>query len=507
MPIKTIRLYFAVACKTVTLYSYLWAYLVQIRMIKSVTLIAVVTLTLLVLTSQAASADPGEVLITSNYPVTLVYEGLPQRIPLKAAEGATVCAPPVQYVDVDTRLRFVGWNWTIRDPCITLRGIKALVAVYRAEYLVVIDSELEMLRRSLWVEEGTVLELVAPQLHYESEGVRLRFVRWSVGENPFNASNRIYVSRPLRIEAVYVREYYVLGVSPYTTVNGSGWYRAGQTVLLSAPTEIQLSEGVRLVLTGWESIGSVPAIVSRVVSNVAVLEVRGPHVIRPLYELQYHVRISGPRGAVYDGWATAGEKVRVSVEGYVVLRENEVRLRFAGWNDSALPQQQSFEVEVRAPLRAEAIYVKQYYVEVRGRYGAGGTGWYDEGAVATLTAVPNPPGNVFFRPKLVGFTGSLGPLENKNGAVKVRVDGPIRVEAVYATEPEWVNIGLLAAAVAGSGFLVLYRPKRREGAASEAKSRKREEVISLRLCSKGHEVPMDASVCPECGEVLRPVQS
>jgi hypothetical protein len=78
MPIKTTRLYFAVACKTVTPYSYLWAYLVQIRMIKSVTLIAVVMLTLLVLASQAASADPGEVLITSNYPVTFVYEGLPQ---------------------------------------------------------------------------------------------------------------------------------------------------------------------------------------------------------------------------------------------------------------------------------------------------------------------------------------------------------------------------------------------------------------------------------------------
>jgi hypothetical protein len=247
--------------------------------------------------------------------------------------------------------------------------------------------------------------------------------------------------------------------------------------------------------------------VNRVVSNVAVLEVRGPHVIRPLYEVQYRVTFSGPRGAVYDGWVTAGEKVRVSVEGYVVLRENEVRLRFAGWKDSALPQQESLEVEVRAPIRAEAVYVKQYYVEVRGRYGAGGTGWYDEGSEATLTAVPNPPGNVFFRPRLAGFAGSLSPIENKNDAVKVRVDGPIRVEAVYATEPEWANIGLFAAAVVGSGFLVLYRPKRREGAASEAKSRKREEVISLRLCSKGHEVPMDASVCPECGEVLRPVQS
>jgi hypothetical protein len=244
--------------------------------------------------------------------------------------------------------------------------------------------------------------------------------------------------------------------------------------------------------------------VSRVVSNVAVLEVRGPHVIRPLYEVQYRVTFSGPRGAVYDGWVTAGEKVRVSVEGYVVLRENEVRLRFAGWNNSALPQQESFEVEVRAPLRAEAIYVKQYYVEVRGRYGAGGTGWYDEGSEATLMAVPNPPGNVFFRPRLNGFIGTLGPLEHKNGVVRMRVDGPIRVEAVYATEPEWVNIGLFAAAVAGSGFLVLYRPKRKEGAASEVKSRKREEVILLRLCSKGHDVPMDASFCPECGEVLYP---
>jgi len=469
-------------------------------------LTAIGTLLVLVLTSPAVGAEPGHVLITSNHPVTLLYEGLPERTPLRAAEGTTVCAPPVQYVDVDTRLRFVGWNWTLRDPCVTLMGFSALVAVYRAEYLVVVDSELEALRRSLWVEEGTVLELEAPQLHYESEGVRLRFVRWSIGENPFNASNRVYVSRPLRIEAVYEREYYVLGVSPYTTVNGSGWYRAGQTVLLSAPMEIQLSEDRRLVLREWESIGSVPAIVGRTVSNVAVLEVRGPHVIRPVYELQHRVTVTGPRGVVYDGWVTDGEKVRISVDGHVVLRENEVRLRFAGWNTSALPQQESFEIEVRAPVKAEAFYVRQYYVEVRGRYGTGGTGWYDEGSEALLTAVPNPPGNVFFRPKLAGFVGTPGLLEHRNGAIRLKVDGPIRVEAVYTTEPEWVNIGLLVAAVAGTGTLLFYSPKRGRGATPEAKSGKREEVISLRLCSKGHEVPMDATVCPECGEVLHPVK-
>ncbi len=456
-------------------------------------------LLLLVLALPSASAEPGQTLITSNYPVTLIHEGYPVRTPLRAADGTTVCAPPVQYVDVDTRLRFVGWNWTLRDPCVTLRGFKAFVAVYRAEYLVVIDSELEALRRSLWIEEGTVLELEAPQLHYESEGVRLRFVRWSIGENPFSASNRVFVSRPLRIEAVYLREYYVLGVSPFTTVNGSGWYRAGQTVLLSAPTEIQLSEGERLVLTGWESIGSVPAIVNRVVLNVAVLEVRGPHVIRPIYELQYRVTVTGPRGVVYDDWVRAGEKVRISVDGYVVLRENEVRLRFAGWSAPALPQQESFELEVNAPLKAEPVYVTQYYVEVRGRYGAGGTGWYDEGSEAVLMAVPNPPGNVFFRPRLTGFVGTPGEMEQRNGVIRVKVDGPMRVEAVYATEPEWVNIGLLASAVAGSGLLMLYRPRRAGGATSA----KQEEVISLRLCSKGHEVSTNATACPECGEVLR----
>ncbi len=472
--------------------------------LKSLMLTALGALLLFALASTAASAEPGHVLITSNYPVTLLHDGLPERVPLRAAEGTTVCAPPVQYVDLDTRLRFVGWNWTLKDPCVTLRGFKALVAVYRAEFLVVIDSELEALRRSLWVEEGTVLELEAPQLHYESEGVRLRFVRWSVGENPFNATNRIYVSRPLRVEAVYAREYYVLGVSPYTTVNGSGWYRIGQTVLLSAPAEIQLSEGVRLVLKGWESIGSVPAVVNRVAFNVAVLEVRGPHVIRPVYELQYRVTVTGPRGVVYDGWVTAGEKVRISVDDHVVLRENEVRLRFAGWNTSALPQQSNLELEVKAPLRAEAVYVTQYYVEVRGRYGAGGTGWYDEGSEAVLMAVPNPPGNVFFRPRLIGFVGTPGQIEHRNGVTKVKVDGPIRVEAVYTTEPEWVNIGLLVAAIGGSGFLLLYRPRRRVRS-PETVSVEREEAITLKLCSKGHEVPMDATVCPECGEVLRRV--
>lgn len=458
----------------------------------------------------AVTAEGEQVQITSNYPVTVLYEGTPVRVPFKASEGSTVCAPPVYYVDVDARLRFVGWNWTLRDPCLTLRNVKALVAVYRAEYLVVIDSELEILRRSLWVEEGTVLGLEAPSVYYESDGVRLRFVRWSLGESPFNASNRVYVSRPLRIEAVYIREYYVQGVSPYTAVNGSGWYRAGQTVLLSAPSEIRLSEGERLVLTGWESVGSVPAIVSRVVSNVAVLEVRGPHVIRPVYEHQYRVVLTGPKGVVYDGWVEAGEKVSVSVDGYVVLRENEVRLRFVGWNTSQLPPQEKLELEVKGPVKAEAVYVRQYYVEVRGRYGAGGTGWYDEGSEATLMAVPNPPGNVFFRPRLTGFVGNVGTLEHKNGVIRVIVDRPIRVEAIYVTELDLVNAGLLAAVVAGLGFLLVYRPSRRGrsrpgGGAKE--KREEEQVLRIRLCSKGHEVPVDANVCPECGEVLVPATS
>ncbi|MDJ0274179.1 MAG: hypothetical protein NYU90_03140 [Aigarchaeota archaeon] len=472
--------------------------------------LAVLALAALATLAPTATAEEGQVQITSNYPVTVLHEGAPARVPFRASEGTTVCAPPVQYVDVDARLRFVGWNWTIRDPCVTLRNVKALVAVYKAEYLVVIDSELENLRRSFWVEEGTVVELVAPSVHYESDGVRLRFVRWSLGEYPFNSSNRVYVSRPLRIEAVYVREYYVQGVSPYAVVNGSGWYRLGQTVLLSAPSVIQLSEGERLVLTGWESVGSVPAIVNRVVSNVAVLEVRGPHVVRPVYERQYRVVLTGPKGVVYDGWVTAGEKVAVSVESQVVLRENEVRLRFVGWNSSLLPPQERLELEVKGPVRAEAVYVRQYYVEVRGRYGAGGTGWYDEGSEATLMAVPNPPGNAFFRPRLTGFVGNIGTLEHRNGAIRVVVDRPIRVEAVYVTEPDLVNIGLLAAVIAGSGFLLLYRPSRKGRSKPRTGSMEKQEedqVLRIRLCSKGHEVPADANVCPECGEILSPAVS
>ncbi|MEM2042944.1 MAG: zinc ribbon domain-containing protein, partial [Nitrososphaerota archaeon] len=116
----------------------------------------------------------------------------------------------------------------------------------------------------------------------------------------------------------------------------------------------------------------------------------------------------------------------------------------------------------------------------------------------------------FFRPRLTGFVGNIGTLEHRNGAIRVVVDRPIRVEAVYVTEPDLVNIGLLAAVIAGSGFLLLYRPSRKGRSKPRTGSMEKQEedqVLRIRLCSKGHEVPADANVCPECGEILSPAVS
>jgi hypothetical protein len=87
-----------------------------------------------------------------------------------------------------------------------------LTATYVREYLVHVYAQPPALRRSEWVEEGSFLKLDYPAVYNESEGVRWVFQAWGFGETPFQPSNRVYVMKPLRLEAQYVKE---LGSLPY----------------------------------------------------------------------------------------------------------------------------------------------------------------------------------------------------------------------------------------------------------------------------------------------------
>ena len=437
-------------------------------MVRSLTAMAL----LLALWAALSASAGGEELYTvsANYPVRVLVEGVEKATPAYVGAGELVCAPELVYLDEGSRIVFTGWEGVGRDPCVRAHG--NLTAYYVREYLVHVYSEPPALRRSMWVPEGTLLELDYPEVYEESEGVRWVFQHWSWGEAPFQPSNRIYVAKPLRLEAHYAREFRVLALATHgVRANGSGWYREGAIAVLAAPREVYAGNGTRLVLAEWVTAGSVPAIVLPQSSpGVAVLEVRGPHTVVAIYRVEHLVSATGPQGVIFGGWAGEGEEIRLAAPEHIQLGP-DTRLRFAGW--AGVEGAASPELRIRAtgPLRIEALYVRQYLLTVSSPVGAGGAGWYDEGSRAVVVVPENLPANVFVRRRLNGFTGDCGDCRHEGGRLALVMDGPKSVTAVYSHEPDAVNLGILAGAVAAGA--ALYASGRRRGAEAEGRHRAR----------------------------------
>jgi hypothetical protein len=432
--------------------------------------------------------------VSANYPVKVLVNGEERSLPTRVAPGDLVCAPEASYLDEGVRIVFGGWEGLGRDPCVRAYG--NLTAAYTREYLVHVYSEPPALRRSMWVSEGTVLTLDYPETYVESEGVRWVFQHWSGGEKPFQPSNRIYVARPARLEAHYVREFRVAALATHgVRVNGSGWYREGAIAVVAAPREVYVDEGTRLVLAEWVTAGSVPAIVMPQTSpGVAVLEVRGPHVVMARYRFEHLVTATGPQGVIFSGWVGEGEELKLTTPEYIELGQG-ARLRFEGWSGAEGAGSRELSIRVTAPLRIEAIYVRQYLLSVTSPVGAGGAGWYDEGSTAMVTVPENPSTNVFVKRRLNGFSGDCGECRHNGGRMALVMDRPRSVAAVYVYEPDLLNLGILAGTVAAG--VALYITGRRRGGGAPAE----EPQPTCPAC--GAAVTGDSLFCHRCGSVLR----
>lgn len=427
---------------------------------------------MLVMLSLAFSATTAygekEYLINSNYLVPILVNGVEAHPPVKARSGDTVCVKElVVYIHQSKRLVFRGWSDGVLDQCRTVEG--NLTAFYDMEVLLQIYSELKTLRRSGWVRSGTLVDLSYPEYIYEDWNTRYVFESWSGGEKPFQPNNTIYVTEPTRLEVKYVKEYYIDAFGE--KINGTGWYREGETVVLAAPQTMFISDNERLVFNRWESIGSSPIIISNPTSPIIMFHAKGPYVLKSLYERQYRVEVRSPRGVLYKGWVKDGETLRISTDPVINLEEG-VRLRFVDWSSSDLPPVPDITIQVHHPLNISANYVRQYYLTVESQYGAGGSGWYDEGSTAVVRVNPQPPTNVLINRKFIGFSGDCGEdCQTSNHVLLVKMDSPKTVRAIYATEPNILTIAIITsiggALVAVYAFTSKRRPELEEGRVEE----------------------------------------
>ncbi|MCS7145389.1 MAG: hypothetical protein RMJ28_07240 [Nitrososphaerota archaeon] len=432
-----------------------------------------VLLVALALAVNTAYSESEAATVSNRYGLPLTVNGdLVEKFPAKVSPGSNVCVVHhVYYLASDRRLVFRGWSSGETTPCVTAKS-DVLEALYDEEVLVILDSNYEPLRRSFWVRRGERVVLEAEKFYFEG-GFRYVFERWSMGESPFGEVNILVVTEPVYVEARFRREVRVDVISIHgAPVNGSGWYRLGDLVVISAPREIRVGDRERLVFREWVSVGLYPAIIQGAGSTVATLEAMAPHAVRAEYDRYFKVYVAGPEGVIVDDWFREGEALHLSTPPTIELIPNAARLFFIGWEGDIASSTPGVKLTVNSPVTARAVYRLEYRVDVRSPAGAAGSGWYPANSTAVVWAPAELQAFLFAKRVLSRYAGDCGEGCFTRGPLSIKVDSPKYVEAVYGLEPDLPSIGG-AGAVAAALVAVQIVNKRRRGKPAGSDSERR----------------------------------
>ncbi len=425
-------------------------------------------------------ADGSDATVSASVSVPLLVNGMELKVlPVQVELGSQVCVVShLKYISPGERYRFDSWSFDAASQATTgvvsvepeSKGDNECIDIseagtYRAEYiqevLCQVRSDVSQFNQSSWVLKGEILDLEVPRLVDKSSDTRSRFAGWNSGETPFTTENRTVALGPINLEVRWVPEY----LGTIETIDGglaleSGWYALGDTIVLRAQAEVTDEEIlVRRVFERWEVLYG-PLLRQESAPAISI-GVDGPISMRPTYSRSYLVEAVNFQGTILREWVLEGDSVTLEAPAIVETLADRERYMFKGWQGvpgaEGVLHSENATVEVVAdhPLSVEAVYTKQFKLDVVSPFGASGDGWYDEGTRTIIMAPEQPQSMLFFKRVFDGFyglddAGTVG-LEP---VTTVAVDGPMTVTAVYRSDID-SKVMYLLFGVIGAG-LILY---------------------------------------------------
>jgi len=398
--------------------------------------------------SYVDAAEP-QATVSATANVTLLVNGTPAKtLPASVALGSRVCVKTLaEYLNAGERYHFESWDipeemgqsgHTLEGPCTDVLGQGTYTAQYSQQVLFQVRSEVKTYRRSWWVPKGDIVELSVPDVVDEADTTRYRFKEWSAGETPFNASNLMVALEPTTVEVFWTPEYNVIIEGPDGSVGtASGWYSGGSSLVLRATPEIYGDRGrSRLSFDTWEALAGPLPSVRDGGSPATIVTVDGHYVFHASYETAFLVEAGNFQGILLQEWILEGQEVEIESPATIETIPEKERYIFKGWRGENIGEEaNTLRVIVDRPLSLEALYDKQFMVNVSSPYGASGSGWYTEGEKAMVMAPEEPQSMLFFKRVFAGFLGYEGsPTPADRPVTTVEVDRPLNISATYRTE-------------------------------------------------------------------------
>ncbi len=256
------------------------------------------------------------------------------------------------------RQAFTGWSdGSLANPRqLTVTSNVTIQAVYATQYLLSVNSNGGTTTPSAWYQpNSTVTVTAANPSNVTANSSRFMFSSWSGDFSSNSAAITVTMSKPLTLEANWVKQYYLTIISPTGTPSGEGWYNAGSVVTVGVQSTIQYSNGTRMIFNGWSSttLGNNPT---------AQITVNSPITLLAAWKTQYLVTVQSEYGSASGGgWYDAGSPVQVSIQPGLEY-SNQTRRIFTGWTGDVSSTNTDFTLTANGPVNVVAQWVTQYEI-------------------------------------------------------------------------------------------------------------------------------------------------
>lgn len=296
-----------------------------------------------------------------------------------------------------------------------------------------------------WYNEGTNVDLTAPDNVPVSTGVRYKFSHWDV-DGTSKPGNPITVTMDANHTATahYVLQYYLTVTSPYGTKGGEDWYNDGDTAYATVtPLTVSGAPGVQYVFTNWsgDATGNMspsdPIIMNAPKTAIANWKTRYAvtftqtgSAVAPT--VTYTADVEPTQTVPFTIWVKADSPITYTYQD-TVLGASGVRYVFTDVTPSS-PQ------TVNSPLTVSGTYQIQYYLTVRTDPSdiatIPGEGWYNSSKSVSLTA-PSVSGYTFLNWDVDGVSQGSGV-----SSITVNMNAPHVATAHYAIIPPSLSVSI-----------------------------------------------------------------
>ena len=345
----------------------------------------------------------------------------------------TFSAPQTESIGSGVRRVFKGWSDGVNESyrAVEMLAPLYLEAVWQTQYFLELVDGYNVLKGQGWYDADTwgyvYSETNIVNLSY---GERIRLLGLSggnatiehLGDNVF----RVLVSSPMRLEALWVREYLVrVSATHGESILLEEWVAEGESILVSAPPRHVWQNDTMAVFSKW--------VESAELGNPTLISVNSPVSLTASYKVYYLVRVISdiPINSA-SGWVERGGDYILDAGEPIRAEQDGGRHRFIGWDDGALPASPYIIVrDVESPKTVKALWVHEYPVVIE-MPDQVVTEWVGVGQIFQYTA---PQVIELGAGRRLVFTG-WGPETSwaDYPTVDVRVEGPIYLKPRYVEE-------------------------------------------------------------------------